>query len=55
MVTASRAAAGVLVATAIVLATSCTRIVDDARVVAAADIGKGRLRMDRSARRLMRR
>ena len=40
MVTASRAAAGVLVATAIVLATSCTRIIDDARVVAAADMGK---------------
>ena len=40
MVTASRAVAGVLVATAIVLATSCTRMIDDARVVAAADIGK---------------
>ena len=35
MVTASRAVAVVLVATATVLATSCTRIVDDARVVAA--------------------
>ena len=40
MVTAARAAAVVLVATATVLATVCTRIVDDARVVAAADMGK---------------
>ncbi len=40
MMTASRAVAAVLVATATVLATSCTRVVDDARVVAAADMGK---------------
>ena len=40
MVTAPRVVAAVLVATAAVLATSCTRVVDDARVVAAADMGK---------------
>ena len=40
MMTASRVVAAVLVATATVLATSCTRVVDDARVVAAADMGK---------------
>src|SRR6476659_2860747 len=37
---AARAAAVVLGATAIVLATACTRMVDDARVVAAPDMGK---------------
>ncbi len=40
MMTAARAVAVVLVAAATVLATSCTRVVDDARVVAAADLGK---------------
>lgn len=43
MVTTSRAATTVLVATAIllsVLVSSCTRVIDDARVVAAADMGK---------------
>jgi hypothetical protein len=38
--TAARAAAVVLAATAMVLATSCTRLVTDARVVAAPDMGK---------------
>ena len=40
MVSASRVSAAVLGAVAIVLATSCTRVVDDARVVAAPDLGK---------------
>jgi Probable lipoprotein LpqN len=40
MRTASRAVAAVLAAMAMVLATSCTRTIDDARVVAAADMGK---------------
>jgi Probable lipoprotein LpqN len=40
MKTSSRAVAAILAATAIVLATSCTRVIDDARVVAAADMGK---------------
>lgn len=39
MVTTSRAVAAVLVATGIVLVTSCTRTIEDARVVAAADMG----------------
>jgi hypothetical protein len=43
MVTASRAWPAILAATAILLATSCTRIIDDARVVAAADMGKAAL------------
>jgi hypothetical protein len=40
MGSASRAVAAVLSGTALVLATSCTRTIDDARVVAAADMGK---------------
>jgi hypothetical protein len=40
MTMAARAATVVLGATAIVLATACTRVVDDARVVAAPDMGK---------------
>jgi hypothetical protein len=40
MTMAARAAAVVLGATAIVLASACTRVVDDARVVAAPDMGK---------------
>jgi hypothetical protein len=40
MMTASRAVAAALAATAMVLATSCTRTIDDARVVAAPDMGK---------------
>jgi hypothetical protein len=40
MTTPARAATVVLGATAIVLATACTRMVDDARVVAAPDMGK---------------
>ena len=40
MTMAARAATVVLGAAAIVLATACTRVVDDARVVAAPDMGK---------------
>ncbi len=40
MAIAARAATVVLGATAIVLAGACTRVVDDARVVAAPDMGK---------------
>ncbi len=40
MTVAARAATVVLGAAAIVLATACTRVVDDARVVAAPDMGK---------------
>jgi Probable lipoprotein LpqN len=40
MVTASRSVAAVLAAAAIMLATSCTRTIGDARVVAAPDMGK---------------
>src|ERR1700754_3064627 len=40
MATAARAAAVVLGAAAIVLATGCTRTIEDARVVAAPDMGK---------------
>jgi hypothetical protein len=40
MAIVARAAAVMLGATALVLATSCTRVVDDARVVAAPDMGK---------------
>ena len=40
MTMAARAVTVVLGATAIVLATACTRLVDDARVVAAPDMGK---------------
>ncbi len=40
MVTAVRAATVLLGATAMALATACTRVVDDARVVAAPDMGK---------------
>lgn len=40
MAIGARAAAVVLGAAAMVLATSCTRVVDDARVVAAPDMGK---------------
>src|SRR3954465_2436812 len=40
MAIAARAATAVLAATTIVLGTACTRAVDDARVVAAQDMGK---------------
>src|SRR4051812_41332928 len=40
MAIAARAATVVLGVTAIMLATACTRVVDDARVVAAPDMGK---------------
>ena len=40
MTVAARAVTVVLGATAVVLATACTRVVDDARVVAAPDMGK---------------
>ncbi len=40
MITAARAAAAVLVAATALLATACTRTIEDARVVAAPDMGK---------------
>ncbi len=55
MAIAARAAAVVLGAAAIVLATGCTRTIEDARVVAAPDMGKAASEWRRSAQPSMRR